>query len=56
MLSDPTKAAAGGVSPGTCAVATYEGATVVAGGDAPELDANAGPILLGAAKGGIAKF
>ena len=60
-----------------CAVATYEGATVVAGGviarirdlpsgmrssmeydiargDAPELDANAGPILLGAAKGGIA--
>lgn len=77
MLSDPAKAAAGGVSREECAVATYEGATAVAGGviarisylpsgmrssmehdiargDAPELDANAGPILLGAAKGGIA--
>lgn len=76
MLSDPAKAAAGGVSREECAVATYEGATVVAGGviarisylfrraqfdgvrhcegDAPELDANAGPILLGVAKGGIA--
>jgi hypothetical protein len=77
VLSDPAKAATGGVSREECAVAPYEGATVVAGaviarisylpsgmrssmehyiarGDAPELDANAGPILLGAAKGGIA--